>query len=130
MNVFNVDLAAEREFWPFFFSLFKSLYNQQLAHQSAIFNSIRNQAYGGAGAQAGSGGYGGGSTGSYGGVSGGQSYGWVLKISFVFFILSRYPIKAEPMEETQDMHPTTLQLVVQSVTVINNSTPTSIQQTP
>lgn len=60
---------------------YDSLYNQQLAHQSQVFNSIKNQAYGGAGGYggayggAGAGGYGGGSTGSYGGVGAGGTYG-------------------------------------------------------
>ena len=58
------------------------MYNQQLAHQQAVFNSIQNQAYGGAGrygnsyggAGAGAGGFA--STGSYGGVApSGGSYG-------------------------------------------------------
>lgn len=45
------------------------MYNQQLAHQQAIFNSIRNQAYGGGAAYGGAGSFAGGSTGSYGGNS-------------------------------------------------------------
>lgn len=61
------------------------LYNQQLAHQAAIFNSIKNQAYGGGGY---GGGYGGGSayggagaytggaaTGSYGGIGSRGAFG-------------------------------------------------------
>lgn len=69
-----------------------SLYNQQLQHQAQIFNSIRNQAYGGgAGYGGGGGGYGGGaayggasagsfggaggSTGTYGGTGPGGNYG-------------------------------------------------------
>jgi hypothetical protein len=62
------------------FACVHSLYNQQLAHQAAIFNNIRHQAVGGGGGSYGSyggaGGYGGGnSVGSYGGTSGGGSYG-------------------------------------------------------
>ena len=59
---------------------FTSLYNQQLAHQAAVFNSIRNQAYGGAAAAAGAGvGVGSyestGPSGTYGGTyGGGESY--------------------------------------------------------
>lgn len=53
-----------------------SLYNQQLAYQQQVFNNIRNQAYGGAGAYGGSGAYSGASTGSYGGVGvRGDTYG-------------------------------------------------------
>lgn len=69
--------------------LFRSLFQQQLAHQAEFFNAIRNQAAYGAqggygpqggaaygGASAGSGSFAGGSTGSYGGINpGGQTYG-------------------------------------------------------
>ena len=74
---------------------FCSLYNQQLAHQAAVFNSIRDQAYGGggyggggyggAGAGAGAGAFGGAGAyggagapvGSYGGVGQSGSYGYL-----------------------------------------------------
>jgi hypothetical protein len=55
------------------------LYNQQLAHQQAVFNSIRNQAYGGGygggAAYGGSGSFAGGSTGSFGGTGPTGNYG-------------------------------------------------------
>lgn len=46
-----------------------------MAHQQAIFNSIRNQAYGGGAAYGGAGSFAGGSTGSYGGTGPGGNYG-------------------------------------------------------
>lgn len=58
-----------------------SLYNQQLQHQAAIFDSIRNQALGGGGSYGGGAGFGGagsfagGSTGSYGGTGPSGTYG-------------------------------------------------------
>lgn len=67
----------------FIFTSFLSLYNQQLAHQQAVFNSIRNQAYGGGGdgaayggaAYGGAGSFAGGSTGSFGGAGPAGNYG-------------------------------------------------------
>lgn len=80
MLVMNLVVYVYDEFQVlnvFFFCC--SLYSQQLQHQAAIFDSIRNQAtgggsYGGA-PYGGSGGFAGGSTGSYGGVGSGGTYG-------------------------------------------------------